>query len=600
MTPFARLSSLWLAGLMLPVAYAQSATTTAVCGSNFDWMDNSRAQSPCLIAAYLQGACGSGTWTVPLLPFTATGAQQSYLPPNGTAMNLCTCSAAVYNLMSACAACQGGGWLLYAPWSLGCESQNMLGLPDSFPPSIPIPSNTTVPEYALVDPRAWFGGGFNISEARGVALGAVPPSYTLTTSSIGTSTPVSSSSMHSETSSATVASSNTSTHQDNTGAIVGGVVGGILGISLVIVLIIWLVYGKRLRQRSLDASSPTGQNLLGRPYAAPAPPPGPPSIVVPIPVRPYPLKNGFQSWMSGSTRASSAGDHHGPQQGQVLSPKPLTQVYTGGVVHTNGPEGTLESGNGGVQFSEGPALRRSNTASSRAQALFRRVTSPLRRHRRGVTVSTISSGTNMTTIPADSESGHGSRNVSRQNTARRIAEPVPYILPSRNEDIPVMDISSGGPVAGQQVSDHGQFYGLSAAEEKRRLNPPAYVIPPVTASARNNSPPQMLERMAPNPSTSLVDLISGGATTGSMSNVGVDPTGHRTPGQPQELHSASRYRPDSDPMSLPSNLILSSPMDIRSQDASSGMLDSSPIATRPVPPSHLRFVVANPSREVEM
>lgn len=323
--------------------------------------------------------------------------------------------------------------------------------------------------------------------------------------------------------------------------------------------------------------------------------PAPPSIVVPIPRRPYPLKNGFQSWMSGSTAGSNAGDHYGSQHPMITSPKTVSEGHNGGIMYSDGQAATMESG-GNVQFSQSPSVQRTNTTSSRAGALFRRVTSSLRRQRRGVTVSSMGSGTNMTTIPADSESGHGSRNVSRQNTARRLAEPVPFVMPARNEDVPVMDISSIAPAAGP---DYSQYYGMSAAEEKRRLNPPAYFAPPVAPSSRNNSPPQALN-MGPNHSSSFVDLISGGATTGSRSAVDTGPTEHRSPGHPQELLSASRYRPDSDPLSLPSNLILSSPLEQRSQDASSGMLDSSPVVARPVPPSQLRFMVANPSREVEM
>ncbi|KIO25774.1 hypothetical protein M407DRAFT_207556 [Tulasnella calospora MUT 4182] len=36
------------------------AQTEAVCQDNFGWMNNSRTQSPCLVAAYLEGACGTG------------------------------------------------------------------------------------------------------------------------------------------------------------------------------------------------------------------------------------------------------------------------------------------------------------------------------------------------------------------------------------------------------------------------------------------------------------------------------------------------------------------------------------------------------------
>lgn len=212
-------------------------------------------------------------------------------------------------------------------------------------------------------------------------------------------------------------------------------------------------------------------------------------------------------------------------------------------------------------------------------------------------MSSMSSGTVMTSVPADSDTGPGSRNVSRQNTARRMAEPTPFVMPDHAEDIPTLDISSGGPSAGQV--DSNQQYGTSASDEKRRLNPPACVAPPVVANSLVRASAQTLERVEPTAgrSASFLDRASGAATSGSRSN---DSHGHAPSSTlPQELQSASRYRPDSDPLSLPSNLVLSSPQELRSQDASSGMVDTFPVVARSLP-SNLRFVVSNPSRDVEM
>jgi hypothetical protein len=350
---------------------------------------------------------------------------------------------------------------------------------------------------------------------------------------------------------------------------------------------LWIFRGERAQHRFTAHEPPsTGGNILGRAFTTPTTPPALTNIAIPVPVRPYPLKSAFQSFMSGSTTGSNAGDQHNTHG--LAIPKTTMEGHSSDRYRFGpGIEG------GGVQFSE-PTVRRTNTTSSVAHTLFRRITSPWRRHRMTMSSMSMNSVTVMTSNPADSDSGHGSRNVSRQNTARRMAEPTPFIMPNHAEDIPTLNISSDGPETRQE----GEYHRMSSSE-KRRLDPPAYAPPPVFPNTANQVHAQRLERMAPTAghSSSLLDLTSGGATAGSRSN-----DGHSyTPGSafPHELQSASRYRPDSDPLSLPSNLVLSSPHEMRSQDASSGMLDASPVTARALP-SNLRFVVSNPSRDVEM
>jgi hypothetical protein len=40
-----------------PVSYL--AQTTALCESQYSWMQNSKGQSPCLVAAFVEGACAA-------------------------------------------------------------------------------------------------------------------------------------------------------------------------------------------------------------------------------------------------------------------------------------------------------------------------------------------------------------------------------------------------------------------------------------------------------------------------------------------------------------------------------------------------------------
>ncbi|KAI6131916.1 hypothetical protein EV401DRAFT_326465 [Pisolithus croceorrhizus] len=110
MFPFsARRSSLVMLaiGLLstcLPRATAQE--TSAVCLSQYDWMDNSKNQNPCLVAAYVQGVCWDGQFTVDAL---APGTH--YIGPYGDNANACTCNTVTYSLLRACSICQSRAYI---------------------------------------------------------------------------------------------------------------------------------------------------------------------------------------------------------------------------------------------------------------------------------------------------------------------------------------------------------------------------------------------------------------------------------------------------------------------------------------------------------
>lgn len=434
----------------------------------------------------------------------------------------------------------------------------------SFPTNIPVPSNTTIPQYAATDPRAWYDSGFNVTEARQIALGGPAPAFTVTSSFSSTTTPAHSAT---ETSSSSTASSNSAqpaSRQNDTGAIVGGVVGGILGLLLVAVILVWLLCAQSIRKRfGKNTTQPKGE-ILGRAFDTPTGAPPLANIVVPIPVRPYPVRNGFDSYMSSTSAGSNAGDY----PGSAIGHKEMT-----------GPDGLARSDVGirerGSSQNHRP-LARNNTNSSFAASLIQRVSSSMRWRRRTQTNSmdSIGTGTVMTTTATgmDSDTGHGSRNISRQNTARRNVDPIPFVLPSHPEETAVISISAEG-------ADRTSPYGMSAAEEKRRLNPPAYrgSVPWTNGNSRS-------QNSEPGASNSL-DISSGGATAGSENHHGAFAPSAITLGTAMGRTS------------LPSNIVLPSAFDLLSQDASSGVLDSSPIHVRP-PAADLRFTVTNPSVEM--
>ncbi|KAJ7058722.1 hypothetical protein C8F01DRAFT_1302670 [Mycena amicta] len=149
-----------LAGTLLDI---RSVQTQARCEPTFDWADNSIGATPCLLAAYVWGACFTGTWDVPAL----TEGNQ-YTNPNATTANLCTCSWAAYNLLSACTSCQGidSGVQTWAGYTTDCQNYltNVY-----FPSNIELPANILIPYWAGTNASTWDSGKFNVPQAQLVA-----------------------------------------------------------------------------------------------------------------------------------------------------------------------------------------------------------------------------------------------------------------------------------------------------------------------------------------------------------------------------------------------------------------------------------------------
>ncbi|KAI9452880.1 hypothetical protein BJY52DRAFT_891820 [Lactarius psammicola] len=124
-------------------AQAQQQLVYPGCPSSWSWSFNSLGQTPCAVAAYLQGVCNNGVFTIPNLD-----PGNSYTGPTGPgdANDLCKCNTVVYSLMSACDACQGAKWFSWKSWSRNCTS---IDPPTTF--SNLIPSGTRVQEWAFLD-----------------------------------------------------------------------------------------------------------------------------------------------------------------------------------------------------------------------------------------------------------------------------------------------------------------------------------------------------------------------------------------------------------------------------------------------------------------
>ncbi|KAI0374881.1 hypothetical protein BV20DRAFT_986825 [Pilatotrama ljubarskyi] len=99
-------------------------STNAECRNNSGtaWWFNSLGQSPCLMAAYMQGACQpDGSAMVQALP----DATFNYNGPSTETTDVCMCSSIAYALFSACGFCQGSGWPEWSQWTQYCNAQDV-------------------------------------------------------------------------------------------------------------------------------------------------------------------------------------------------------------------------------------------------------------------------------------------------------------------------------------------------------------------------------------------------------------------------------------------------------------------------------------------
>lgn len=153
--------------------------TSAVCSVDFLWADNSEGVSPCLLAAVVIGACQGGSWYIPALNSTNT-----YTNPNSTTANVCTCSWLAYNLLAACADCQGFMQAVpnVAPYFQSCQIFETT-TNSYFPDNYVLPADTFIPYWATTDPKTWPSQHFDVTTAKNISQQGHPDISSATTSS---------------------------------------------------------------------------------------------------------------------------------------------------------------------------------------------------------------------------------------------------------------------------------------------------------------------------------------------------------------------------------------------------------------------------------
>jgi len=225
--------------LVVRIASVFAQHTEATCGQQFSWMFNHQnpPQSPCLVTAFLGKVCSTNNdFDVQSLTAGAAGPDTTHysIGANPTA---CECTSVMYNLFSACAACQVQSVTPWANYNMNCSSVGQALTDGDFPPGIP--NGTAVPEWAFQ--KVFSSNQFNVSQAQ---LDAASNQPDVTASVASATTPSSTS--------ASSTSRPASSHSTNVGAIAGGVVGGVVGLGLIIAAGLFF-----LNKRKKSTTAPT-------------------------------------------------------------------------------------------------------------------------------------------------------------------------------------------------------------------------------------------------------------------------------------------------------------------------------------------------------
>ncbi|KAK2465140.1 hypothetical protein APHAL10511_002832 [Amanita phalloides] len=228
-----------VAGLGVLWACRVRAYQTAVCTVSEDsWMYNSLGQSPCRVAEFLSYPCRAFT-------VTPLNTSQWYGP---AVDNACGCNTVMYNMLAACAICQGASQQGWKAYSQNCTHEYVGTYPEG------ILSVTAVPHWAYIDIS-----GTNLFDANQAASAGDAPE---TTEAVGTTV----------TTTATVSATATPTHESRpskTTSIIGPVIGGVIGGLALIALVAGGIFYWVNQRREPQIQMQPRPNILGTPALSP-------------------------------------------------------------------------------------------------------------------------------------------------------------------------------------------------------------------------------------------------------------------------------------------------------------------------------------------
>ncbi|KAK7020457.1 hypothetical protein R3P38DRAFT_1214407 [Favolaschia claudopus] len=170
-----RAHALFLASCALLVASQAATSNVTTCTPAYSWSINSKNQTPCLVAAFLESVC-QGAVQVNSIPVGT-----HYRGPAPTNATLCLCSTPVYSLISACGGCQDRNFISWTEWAANCPQGWKLS---RFLQAIP--DEVVVPSWAYLDvtktDNTFDPIIANLSLANSESTTLSPPSTALSTS----------------------------------------------------------------------------------------------------------------------------------------------------------------------------------------------------------------------------------------------------------------------------------------------------------------------------------------------------------------------------------------------------------------------------------
>ncbi|KAI0751428.1 hypothetical protein C8Q80DRAFT_1119204 [Daedaleopsis nitida] len=237
--------------------------TSAVCNAGFDWMSNSKGQSPCLVSSWLFTPCSTAaaSYVYPLAPTYHYNTPQN----SSTSATPCRCNTVLFSTIAACATCQGQENYI-TPWSEYKENCSTVYI-QKYPEDIP--ADTAVPAWAYLDITQV--NTFDPAAAQALANQGAPESTaTVTPSSTATSntaTPTSSDSSQGAPKSGNGDTSGGSKKSISIGPIVGGVVGGVVALIAIGLAVFFFLRHRRSKAKHTVPTGPLDSTTGGAQYA---------------------------------------------------------------------------------------------------------------------------------------------------------------------------------------------------------------------------------------------------------------------------------------------------------------------------------------------
>ncbi|KAJ6525642.1 hypothetical protein B0H19DRAFT_585578 [Mycena capillaripes] len=132
---------IFLASSALLVARVASQTSNVTtCAPLYQWSINSKNQSPCLVAAFLESVCEGRPVEVDTIP-----EGNHYTGPPSADATLCRCSTVTYSLISACGGCQNRTFVNWTDWAASCPQVEVAHFLQT------VPEDIVVPPWAYLD-----------------------------------------------------------------------------------------------------------------------------------------------------------------------------------------------------------------------------------------------------------------------------------------------------------------------------------------------------------------------------------------------------------------------------------------------------------------